>query len=375
MIRLIILHNYPSPYRLPLFQKLSKIYDLEVWFLQDPKSDERLWLNSINSNYTFKYKFIKSKTLNIFSKSFVLNKNLIKKLYNYNYDICISSDNFPIITSLFISFFISKLNKKKIIIWSPIYKNENVISKFIVVNFIYKIVYSIYRRIIYPKSDFIFTYSNWGENFIKKNYNSNVKKLPQVYPSELLFESLNKEKIKLKNKIILYVGYLNPRKNLDFLINNFKSSPYMDWKLIIIGDGPSRSNLEKLSSSDPRIYFTGNLEGEEKYSYIRKSKVLVLLSNKDSWGLTVNEAMSFGLPVIVSENVEAKEMINNNGFIIKHNSSNELMKSLTKILNDDKLFKYFSNNSLKNIKIYSIDNFINIFQSGIKFVMNNTRSF
>lgn len=105
----------------------------------------------------------------------------------------------------------------------------------------------------------------------------------------------------------VYVGRLAPEKNLTTLVLAFANTVKetgSDWKLLFVGDGPERSNLEKLAAGSgiaDRVIFAGAFPWYQVPDWLAQSDVLVLPSKSEPWGLVVNEAMVCGMPVIVSE--------------------------------------------------------------------------
>ncbi len=97
---------------------------------------------------------------------------------------------------------------------------------------------------------------------------------------------------------ILFVGRLQSRKRLDYLLRacaEMESKP----RLIIVGDGPERVALESLAKDVyPAAEFVGAKHGAEIKPYFAEADLFVL---PGTGGLAVQEAMSYGLPVIVAK--------------------------------------------------------------------------
>jgi glycosyltransferase involved in cell wall biosynthesis len=97
---------------------------------------------------------------------------------------------------------------------------------------------------------------------------------------------------------ILFVGRLQARKRVEYLLRacaEMKSNP----RLIIIGDGPERAALESLAKEVyPAAEFIGAKHGAELKPYFAEADLFVL---PGTGGLAVQEAMSYGLPVIVAK--------------------------------------------------------------------------
>jgi glycosyltransferase involved in cell wall biosynthesis len=98
---------------------------------------------------------------------------------------------------------------------------------------------------------------------------------------------------------------LHSKKNLEVLIDAFKSLKQNKWRLIIAGDGqPDYVAVLKQKAGDAEnIIFTGWVEGEQKEALLRGASLLALPSRQENFGLCVLEAMAHGVPVLVSPNV------------------------------------------------------------------------
>lgn len=98
----------------------------------------------------------------------------------------------------------------------------------------------------------------------------------------------------------LYVGRLQERKRIDHLLYACAAlPPEVQPRLVIVGDGPARAALETLARQVyPQAEFTGARYGNELESYFVAADLFVL---PGSGGLAVQQAMSYGLPVIVAQ--------------------------------------------------------------------------
>lgn len=148
---------------------------------------------------------------------------------------------------------------------------------------------------------------------------------------------------------ILFVGTWFKRKGGDLLIQAYRqlSTKYSNVGLTVIGDIPKDVDISNLSN------FTQNKWVSRKKLftwYYLKADILVHVPRKtEGYGFVVQEAMSFGVPCIVSRIGALPELVENNktGFVIKPDSVNELLKSVEKLVVDHKL----RNKMAKNAKI------------------------
>jgi len=109
----------------------------------------------------------------------------------------------------------------------------------------------------------------------------------------------------LPSRNFLYVGRFSPEKNILFLLEAYRKvrdAGDVPWGLILLGDGPQRSEIESFISkySLTSVYLPGFRQKEEVPFYYSLSDVLVLPSISEPWGLVVIEAMASGLAVLVS---------------------------------------------------------------------------
>jgi len=99
---------------------------------------------------------------------------------------------------------------------------------------------------------------------------------------------------------VLFVGRLQPRKKLDNLIAACSTqSPELQPHLVIVGDGPDRQRLESLAVKVyPDTTFTGALYGDALEAQFLSADLFVL---PGTGGLAIQQAMSYGLPIIAAE--------------------------------------------------------------------------
>ncbi|MDX9991540.1 MAG: glycosyltransferase [Anaerolineales bacterium] len=100
--------------------------------------------------------------------------------------------------------------------------------------------------------------------------------------------------------VVLFVGRLQTRKRIPGLLKACAELPKpLQPRLVIIGEGPERKNLESLAAAIyPAAEFPGPLHGPALAPYFRAADLFVL---PGTGGLAVQEAMTYGLPVIVAE--------------------------------------------------------------------------
>lgn len=130
----------------------------------------------------------------------------------------------------------------------------------------------------------------------------------------------------------LYVGRLIDIKNIQPLVDLFTNNGK---QLTVVGDGVLRDQLRKTAGKN--ISFTGFIENEKIGDIYRKNDVLILPSAVEPWGLVVEEALYWGLPVIVSDKVGSSiDMVKrrNTGIIYTANDDNALSEAISRMEKD-----------------------------------------
>lgn len=132
---------------------------------------------------------------------------------------------------------------------------------------------------------------------------------------------------------ILFVGRLQARKRVDSLL---RACTEMEPKprLLIVGDGPERSKMEMLAKEIyPSAEFIGEKHGVELKPYFQQADLFVL---PGTGGLAVQEAMSYGLPVIVAKGDGTQDDLvrEKNGWQIEPENYGALVSTMKNALSD-----------------------------------------
>jgi glycosyltransferase involved in cell wall biosynthesis len=137
---------------------------------------------------------------------------------------------------------------------------------------------------------------------------------------------------------LLYSGRLVPVKCVDVLLDAFARilDRRPDWDLVIAGDGPLRSGLEARlgPSARSRVKWLGFLQFDELVCCYHCCHGLVIPSEREPWGLVVNEAIATGLPVVSTEVVGAAvELVRHriNGLLVPPNNVDALADALLEV--------------------------------------------
>jgi len=151
---------------------------------------------------------------------------------------------------------------------------------------------------------------------------------------------------------VLYVGRLANRKNVQLLVKaaELLKQHHTRFRVRIVGDGPERQDLERLAKDtgvSDIVEFYGRKADMELLELFQSSQVYVLPSRYEGMPLALLEALSCGLPSVVSDFAGAKHIIKNkfNGYILTGNDPKQLAGRLTEIAESSDLLRSMSDNA------------------------------
>lgn len=181
-------------------------------------------------------------------------------------------------------------------------------------------------------------------------------------------KSFTREQLKLpiEKKIILFSGkYIDKKRPLD-LLRAFADCNNSNVILVFVGDGQLKSEMESFINEQnisDKVILTGFVNQREIPMYYRSADVFVMCSGMgETWGLSVNEAMNFGLPIIVSDTCGcAYDLVENgvNGAVFETGNIPQLTSLLNEYTSLDKVtMKKMGQASLDKIDQYSYEKII-----------------
>lgn len=160
-----------------------------------------------------------------------------------------------------------------------------------------------------------------------------------------------------EEKIFISVGQFIHRKGFDILINAAKDME-RSYGFYIIGGTPTPDYLKLIEENNlSNVHFLSFMDKKSLGKYYMAADIFVLPTREDIWGLVVNEAMCYGLPVITTDRcVAGLEMVekNQNGLIILVDSVKELRNAMLKLVTCD--LEKMSQHALNTAKKYTIEN-------------------
>ena len=145
------------------------------------------------------------------------------------------------------------------------------------------------------------------------------------------------------NKRILFVGRFVPAKNLSLLIEAFDAviDNHPEAELVLVGDGPKRNQLEnevQRRELTDQVQFPGYVPNKELPKRYQSASVFALSSRHESYGITLVEAMSSGIPVVAPRigSIPATVEDGRTGLLYTAGSATELYTALDSFLSNPK---------------------------------------
>ncbi len=171
-----------------------------------------------------------------------------------------------------------------------------------------------------------------------------------------------------KSKIALFCGSLYPEKRLDLLIEAadiiYNANP--DFKLVIMGDGPSRNEISAAAETRDWMTWLGVKKGIEKAGWYKLSDIIL---NPGLVGLHVLDSFCAGSPMITtSDAMHSPEIAylkhQQNGLIVEGDAKQYALEIIN-LLSDDTLLATLKKGALADAYIYTLDNMVANFANGI----------
>ena len=222
------------------------------------------------------------------------------------------------------------------------------------------------------KADQIIAVSENTKKDIVKFYHLSRSKISIVYngydtnrfyhpiPLSRIKKVKRKYHLKENEDYVIYLGTLQPRKNIENLIKAIPqvSQRFNKLKWVIAGKKgwlyQSIFSLAKKLNIEKKLIFTDFVPDEEIPSLLAGAKLFVLPSFYEGFGITAIEAMACGTPVLVSHNSSLPEVVGRAGKYIENPQNySEIAQKIEEILSDENLRKKLISKGLERVKKFS----------------------
>jgi glycosyltransferase involved in cell wall biosynthesis len=205
------------------------------------------------------------------------------------------------------------------------------------------IAYKSYLEVL-KKCDCIIVHNYATKKFVEELGFKYISIPHGIEENLLVKDTLNKE------NIILFTANLLPRKNLRMVINAFNVIANTEWKLVVLGDGVEYEELYEKTKNNKNIDMVGRVSRGEVLEYMKKSKVFVLPSDRETFGIVYLEAVASKCMVIGKKYTGVYEWLEdkNEAFFVENEE--ELINLFVKVLNDQALIDKISERGFLKLK-------------------------
>jgi len=237
----------------------------------------------------------------------------------------------------------------------------------------YSLKQRMWHKIINPKkqcqkANLIIVPSQSTKNDLVKHFKIEKDKIRVIYPGikKIIVNENNDEEIRnrynLPNKYILFLGTIEPRKNIITLIESFEKTVKKlnhNYKLVIAGaKGWKNKDIykrAKQSKYSDLIRFIGYVNKKDKNAIYSMSEVFVYPSIYEGFGFPTLEAMANKTPVITSNRSSLSEILENSALLINPNKPKEIGDGIIKIIKNNELKQYLIKKGEKQVNKYNWD--------------------
>lgn len=301
----------------------------------------------------------------------VYNPTMIFKISKIlkNYDIA----HLHVFPSLYYAVFANFLNgsKTKLVLTEHNTLNRRVANK--IFRPIEKFIYNNYEKVICITKEIEIKYQKYlglSDKLMTINNGVDVKKIGKAPSHER-----SKFGYSAEDKLIIMVARFTDQKDQDTVIKALSLLP-IAYKLILVGDGKRREELEKLALELQlldRINFLGIRS--DVYPLYKMSDIAVLCSHWEGFGLAAVEAMACGIPIIASNVDGLAQVVENAGILFDAGNSNQLAEIIFSLENNEKKYKNVVQKCVVRAEEYDIVKMVNkhikLYESIMKIKKNN----
>ncbi|HOJ34672.1 MAG TPA: glycosyltransferase [Candidatus Hydrogenedentes bacterium] len=335
--RVVLLHNFLTPYRVPLFTELARRFDLEVWILGDI-AKLREWKGEAPQE-AFRRRHLPRLDVPFGSRynALLLNYTLPRELRAAKFDVLIACGwDAP---AFFWAGYHCRKTGRPFVLWSGSTAAER----------------SWYRTVTLPAVKSLvrcanawIAYGTRAKEYLVSLGAREEKTFCAYNTVELDYFATNaalsdEERVSLRRQlsisteyVALYCGNLLKMKGITELLQGFAafSKKHDNVTLLLVGSGRDKTYFETLARTlgiDERVVFVGYVDRASLPRYYGIADILVHPSHSEVWGLVINEALACGVPVIATEVCGAVADLlrhGENGFIIPVKSPRAISDAL-----------------------------------------------
>lgn len=223
------------------------------------------------------------------------------------------------------------------------------------------------------KASAIVAISESTKNDIVKLFKKPADKISVIYPGIVVKKGYSdvetakvKQKFGINGEYALFVGTIEPRKNILNLIKAFSNYLFeneeSDVSLVMAGIRgwkfqPIFQSLNETNKrlANARIKYVGKVSNRERNILIKNCRLFVFPSRYEGFGFPILEAMALGAPVITGNNSSLSEVAGEAALLVNADDVTDIRRAIGKVLNDKYLRYQMIAGGLERVKMFTWD--------------------
>ncbi|VXC38861.1 putative Glycosyltransferase family 1 protein [Bacillus sp. 349Y] len=203
-------------------------------------------------------------------------------------------------------------------------------------------------------------------NSISESFESELSRVTEASIKQV------KEEFAINQKYFIFVGTIQPRKNITRMIDAFIEATHTkEFQLVIVGEkgwlyDEILERMEKLKCSKNKVIFTGGVSENKLVNLYKGSYCLLYPTIAEGFGIPLLEAMAVNKPIITSDTTSLPEVARDAALYVNPMSVKSIATAIVKIIEDEKIRKKLVDRGTKILKEYDrkkiAENMINVYK-------------
>ncbi|MCC6793586.1 MAG: glycosyltransferase [Candidatus Hydrogenedentes bacterium] len=335
-VRVVLLHNFLSPLRVPLFEALAERFDLDVWILGDIRAVRDWPAEAPNAKVRLRVLPHLSVPLGSRYNLILFNYTLARELAHLKPEVIVCC-GWDTPASFYAAWYAAR-TKTPLVLWSGSTAAEQTLLRAVTKPIVKWLVRRASAWVAYGSRAKAYLVS-LGAHADRTFLAYNAVALDAIGPIDANSCAASlREQLKIRTKYVaLFCGNLLDLKGVGDLIEAFaRVDRRFDVTLLLLGSGKDEARYRQRVRAlgiDDRVLYAGFVSRDAVPQFYAMSDVLVLPSRSEVWGLVINEALACGVPVIATDACgAAPDLIqdNVNGFIVPARNADALANAITR---------------------------------------------
>jgi glycosyltransferase involved in cell wall biosynthesis len=364
--RIAFIDYFPPHYRRGLYEELARRTEADFYFFSDER--ERWHNSAISAEREGDYRVVELRKVRIAGQAFT--PGLALKLSPHRYDAVIKSLNGKLMLPL--TFGTAKARRVPFVLWTGMWMHPDTAAH----RHTQRLTEGVYRA-----ADAIVVYGEHVKCFLGDVPGVDTAK---VFVAGQAVNPGRFEQVKPRGgPEALFVGQFKAYKGVLTLLDAWRSLSGVAGTLRLVGNGPLEDELRDRAAGADDVEVVGHVAQDDLPAQLARARFLVLPSettatDREPWGLVVNEAMHAGLPVIATDAVGAAAgglvRHGRNGLIVPEGRPRELAAAMRRLLEDPDEAATMGAQAREDVRGYTYARMTDAFEGAVDYAIAATRA-